>query len=134
MMNRIFRTIAFLFAASLYAVSASAQSTSTSSDDNSDPTYFDFQVDQAVKIRVNRAPAYPENLRSAHIDGQVLVQFVVDERGAAEMSTFKVIKATNPEFAEAVRRAISSTAYSPAEIRGKHVKQLVQQPFVFNAR
>jgi len=130
-MTRILRTIVFLLAASFYAVPAFAQSTSTS--DDADPTYFDFQVDQAVKIRVNRAPAYPEHLRAAHIDGQVLVQFVVDERGAAEMSTFKVVKTTNQDFAEAVRRAVSSTSYSPAEIRGRRVKQLVQQPFIFNA-
>ncbi|CAN5867240.1 hypothetical protein BH11GEM2_BH11GEM2_23120 [soil metagenome] len=86
-----------------------------------------------MKIRVNRAPAYPEHLRNANIDGQVLVQFVVDDRGNAEMNTFKVIKATNNDFADAVRRAISNTAYSPAEIRGRRVKQLVQQPFTFNA-
>jgi protein TonB len=133
-MNKILRTIAFVFAASLYSVSASAQSTTTSDDAAGDQTYFDFQVDQAVKVRVNRAPSYPEHLRIAHIDGQVLVQFVVDERGVAEMNTFKVIKTTNPDFAEAVRRAISNTAYSPAEIRGRRVKQLVQQPFIFNAR
>lgn len=132
-MNRILRSIAFVFAASLYSVAASAQSTSSTSPD-ADQTYFDFQVDQAARVRVNHPPIYPEGLRSAHIDGQVLVQFVVDERGSAEMSTFKVVKTTNQEFAEAVRRAISNTAYSPAEIRGKAVKQLVQQPFVFNAR
>ena len=132
-MNRILRTIAFLFAASLYSAAASAQSTSSHAGDE-DQTFFDFQVDHAVKIRVNRAPAYPENLRSAHIEGQVLVQFVVDERGTADMNTFKVVKTTSPEFAEAVRRAISNTSYSPAEIRGRAVKQLVQQPFIFNAR
>lgn len=131
MLTIILRSIALLFALSIFAVNASAQS-SVNSDD-AEQTYFDFQVDQAAKVRVNRAPAYPENLRSARIDGQVLVQFVVDERGAADMNTFKVIKTTNPEFSDAVRRAISNSAYSPAEIRGRRVKQLVQQPFVFNA-
>jgi protein TonB len=133
-MPRFVRSLAVVLAALLYSVMASAQSTSTSTSEDGDQTYFDFQVDQAAKVRVPRAPAYPENLRAAHIDGQVLVQFVVDERGTADMNTFKVVKATSPEFAEAVRRAISSTAYSPAEIRGRRVKQLVQQPFVFNAR
>ena len=132
-MNRFIRITAFVLAASLTSAVASAQSASTT-DDTNDPTYFDFQVDQAVKVRVNRPPAYPEHLRAAHVEAQELVKFVVDERGAAEMNTFKVVKTTNPEFAEAVRRAVSNTSYSPAEIRGKHVKQLVQQPFLFNAR
>ena len=131
MMTRLLRSIALIFVASLFAVSASAQS--VPSTDDADPTYFDFQVDQPVKVRVNRPPAYPDHLRVAHVDGQVLVQFVVDERGSAEMSTFKVVKSTNQDFTEAVRRAISNTAYSPAEIRGRRVKQLVQQPFVFKA-
>ena len=132
-MTRILRAIAFIFAVSLHSVAASAQSSSSPTDDAADQTYFDFQVDQAVKVRVSRAPAYPEHLRAAHVDGQVLVQFVVDERGAADMNTFKVVRTTNPDFSEAVRRAISNTAYSPAEIRGRRVKQLVQQPFIFNA-
>ena len=128
-MTRLLRSIAFVLIASLFAASASAQS-----DSNTDAeTFFDFQVDQAVKVRVVQRPAYPERLRTANIDGQVLVQFVVDERGSAEMNTFKVIKTSNPEFADAVRRAISNTAYSPAEVRGRHVRQLVQQPFTFSA-
>jgi len=100
---------------------------------DADQTYFDFQVDQSVKIKIVRAPAYPEHLRASNIDGQVLVQFVVDERGVAEMSTFNVIKTTNSDFADAVRRATSNTAYVPAEFHGRRVKQLVQQPFTFNA-
>jgi protein TonB len=133
-MPRFILTIAVVLSALLFSVAARAQSTSSPTSEEGDQTYFDFQVDQAARVRVPRAPAYPENLRSAHIDGQVLVQFVVDERGTADMNTFKVIKTTNPEFVEAVRRAISNTAYSPAEIRGRRVKQLVQQPFTFNAR
>ena len=125
--------MAFVFAASRFSVAASAQSTSSSSAD-ADQTFFDFQVDQVVRVRVKQAPSYPERLRSANIDGQVLVQFVDDERGTAEMNTFKVIKATNPEFADAVHCAISNTSYSPAVVHGRHVKQLVQQPFTFSAR
>jgi len=129
-MTRLLRSIAFVLIASLFAASASAQSASNTDAE----TFFDFQVDQAVKVRVVQRPAYPERLRTANIDGQVLVQFVVDERGSAEMNTFKVIKTSNPEFADAVRRAISNTAYSPAEVHGRHVRQLVQQPFTFSAR
>ena len=132
-MTRLLRSIAFVFAASLFSVTASAQTASNNASD-AEQTFFDFQVDQPVKIRVVHPPVYPEHLRMANIDGQVLVQFVVDERGEAQMSTFKVIKSTQPEFAEAVRRAISNTTYSPAEVRGRKVKQLVQQPFAFNAR
>jgi periplasmic protein TonB len=131
-MTRLLRSIAFVFAASLFAVTASAQTASNGAPD-ADQTFFDFQVDQPVKVRVVHSPVYPERLRAMNVDGQVLVQFVVDESGEAQMSTFKVIKTTNPDFTDAVRRAISNTTYSPAEVRGRRVKQLVQQPFAFNA-
>ncbi len=101
---------------------------------DAEQTYFDFQVEQQVKPRSVRTPAYPERLRSAGVEGQVLVQFVVDESGTAQMSTFKVLKSTDNELTDAVRRAVSASTYIPAEVRGKKVKQLVQQPFIFAGR
>ena len=132
-MSRILRSIAFIFAASFSSVVASAH-TATPAPTAAEQTFFDFQVDHEARVRVVRPPVYPEHLRAANVDGQVLVQFVVDERGVAEMNTFKVIKSTHTDFTEAVRRAISSSSYSPAEIRGHPVKQLVQQPFTFTTR
>ena len=70
-------------------------------------------------------------MRGANIEGQVLVQFVVDERGMAQMSTFKVLKSTDNELTTSVQRAVSSMTFYPAETQGRKVKQLVQQPFRF---
>ena len=111
---------------------ATAQAQVATSD--AEQTYFDFQVEHQVKPRTVRTPVYPERLRAAGVEGQVLVQFVVDESGSAQMNTFKVLKSTDNELTDAVRRAVSSSTYIPAEVRGKKVKQLVQQPFVFAAR
>jgi len=101
---------------------------------NAEQTYLDFQVEQAVKPRTAPAPVYPERLRSAHIEGHVLVQFVVDDHGRPDMGTFKVLKSSDAELTESVKHAVSGMSFFPAESAGQKVKQLVQLPFTFTPR
>lgn len=97
--------------------------------------YFEFQVDTAaLAAGGNAAPKYPPELRSARVDGEVLVQFVVDTTGRAEMSTFKVLKSTNDLFTASVREALPEMRFVPAKVKDRKVKQLAQMPFVFKAR
>jgi protein TonB len=90
-------------------------------------TYFEFQVEKPVV----GAPGYPEILKSAGVEGEVLAQFVVDTSGRAENGSFKVLKTSHELFALAVKNALPGMRFLPAEVGGKKVKQLVQQPFVF---
>ena len=134
-MNRISIVLAVASLAALHAPAARAQAAHASeTSTTADQAFFDFQVDQTVRVKSGKAPVYPDRMRLSNIEGQVIVQFVVDESGAAQMSTFKVLKASDNELAEAVRRAISSSSYFPAEVRGRKVRQLVQQPFKFSPR
>lgn len=129
-MNRTTVRIFLVLAAILLPAVARAQSTTAPEGEQ---TFFDFQVEQAVRVKFARTPAYPERLRQSHVEGQVLVQFVVDEHGLAQMNTFKVLKSTDNELTQSVMRAVSASSFYPAEIQGKKVKQLVQQPYKFNA-
>ena len=95
-------------------------------------TYFEFQVEKPVaQIPGTGSPRYPDALRSSGVEGEVQAQFVVNEDGKAETSTFKVLKATNDLFASAVRSALPNMRFYAAEVGGKKVKQLVQQSFQF---
>lgn len=95
-------------------------------------TYFEFQVEKPVmQAPGSPAPRYPEILKSAGVEGEVLASFVVDTTGRAESGSFKVLHATHDLFASAVRSALPNMVFLPAEVGGKKVKQLVQQPFVF---
>jgi periplasmic protein TonB len=97
-----------------------------------DQTYFEFQVEkQVAPAPGNAGPRYPDMLRSANVEGEVLVQFVVDTTGRVEMGTFKVLKSSHDLFTNSVRQALGSMRFFPAEIGGRRVKQLVQQPFNF---
>lgn len=97
-----------------------------------DSVYFEFQVEKpAEALPGGSRPAYPAALSAAHVEGQVLAQFVVDTAGRVEIGTFKVLEATNVVFADAVQAALPGMRFAPAELHGRAVRQVVQQPFVF---
>ena len=91
-----------------------------------------FEVDvEVVAVAGTIRPQYPEMLRSSGTQGQVIAQFVVNEKGRADSDTFRVLSSTHPQFTAAVNRALPYMRFKPATIRGKPVSQLVQQLFVF---
>lgn len=94
--------------------------------------YFEFQVEKPVMTAAGSvAPGYPQILREAGVEGEVLVSFVVDATGQADTSTFKVIRSTHELFSAAVKQALPAMRFVPAEVGGRKVKQMVQQPFSF---
>lgn len=95
-------------------------------------TFNSFEVDvEVVAIAGTVRPRYPEMLRSSGTEGQVIAQFVVNEKGRADRKTFRVVSSTHTLFADAVERALPQMRFKPAKIGGKPVSQLVQQLFVF---
>jgi protein TonB len=96
-------------------------------------TYFEYQVEKPVMaVPGSPTPRYPDILKSAGVEGEVVVAFVVDTTGRADVSSLKILKSTHELFSAAVRTALPSMRFLPAEVGGRKVKQLVQQPFVFN--
>ena len=95
-------------------------------------TYFEFQVEKPVVPVGQVAPVYPPELQARGVSGQVIAQFVVDETGRVDVATFKVLESTDALFASAVEAALPRMRFEPAVLGGRAVRQLVQQPFVFN--
>ena len=81
----------------------------------------------------NAPPRYPDMLRSANVEGEVLMQFVVDTTGRVLLNDpqTRVLKSSHELFTNSVRQHLSVARYYPAEIGGRKVRQLVQQPFNF---
>jgi protein TonB len=99
---------------------------------NTNQTYFEFQVEKpAESLPDNPKPKYPSVLESSGIAGEVQAQFVVKSDGKADMDSFKVLKSTNELFTQAVKNVLPRMRFSPAQIGGKPVNQLVQQAFQF---
>jgi periplasmic protein TonB len=99
---------------------------------NANQTYFEFQVEKpAEMIQDGTKPKYPSVLETSGIAGEVQAQFVVNSSGKADMDTFKVLKSTNELFTQAIKSYLPRAHFSPAQIGGKPVNQLVQQSFQF---
>jgi TonB family protein len=75
---------------------------------------------------------YPADMRRANKEGVVLTQFVVDEKGVVDLRTFKALQSSDPAFTAAVRQALPTMRFTPAEVGGRAVAQVVQQPFTFS--
>ena len=100
---------------------------------SADQAYFEFQVEKAAAFAPgSAAPRYPDALRKQRVEGEVIAQFVVDASGRPEASTFKVLRSSDERFATAVRSALDGLRFTPAEVGGRAVKQVVQMPFVFS--
>lgn len=99
---------------------------------NTNQTYFEFQVEKpAEMLQDSPKPKYPSVLESSGISGEVQAQFVVKSDGKADMDTYKTLKSTNELFTQAVKNVLPRMHFSPAQIGGKPVNQLVQQSFQF---
>ncbi len=113
--------------------SPSPRPSSADSAARANAPWFDFQVDNAVTMKAGaKGPRYPDALRAAKVEGLVLAQFVVGTDGRADMATFKVLKSDHDDFTASVREALVAMEFEPARVKGRPVKQLLQQPFVFN--
>lgn len=90
------------------------------------------QVEKQVTVLPGAPPPrYPEVLRSSGVEGRVTASFVVDELGRAEEESIRFILSDNRLFEDAVRTALRRMRFTPAEVGGRKVRQLVQMPFVF---
>ena len=99
----------------------------------------------ALTIREPRV-RYPAESRDGGVEGNLILQFVVDTAGRAVMSTVRdVWPSRRPrltgdlaryyeEFVAAAVEAIKDARFEPARIGGCPIQQLVQLPFAFKLR
>lgn len=90
--------------------------------------------DLLMRIVTSGTPRYPESLRQAGLDGRVLVRFVVDTLGRIDMTSVQVLQSTHDLFTRAVRDALESFRFRPAEARGHRVRAMAEMPFEFQIR
>jgi protein TonB len=90
------------------------------------------QVERVARlVPGSGTPQYPEVLRSAGIEGDVDLEFVIDTTGRAELRTVRVVSSTHQRFTDAAVRALTRARFVPAELDGRPVRQLVRMPFGF---
>jgi TonB family protein len=77
-------------------------------------------------------PRYPESLRTAGVEGEVTLEFVVDTSGRMEVGSMRTISSTAQAFVVSACDAVAATRYHPALVAGRRVRQVVRQQFVFS--
>lgn len=83
--------------------------------------YFEFQVERPAEARaVPAAPARPG-------PETAVVQFIVDTAGLVEPSTVKVVDPAMPVSPQ-LKAAVATWRFTPAEVYGCRVRQVVQIP------
>jgi TonB family protein len=74
---------------------------------------------------------YPRTAQLAGVSGSALVQFVVDTAGRAKPGSITCIQATYKDFADAATAVVKTMEFTPAELEGHKIEQLVQYPIDF---
>lgn len=83
-----------------------------------------------------RHPAlrYPELLRQAGIEGDVLVEAVLDTTGAVERASLRVLRSSHALFQADALALVAGSAYRPARANGRAVRVRIAVPVHFALR
>jgi protein TonB len=111
---------------------ATSKGTTAGTESDLNKVFTESEVESPAEKIGGPSPEYPESLRSSGVEGEVMVQFVVNENGRYEGGTLKVLQSSNPAFTAAVKAALPQMRFSPARVGGHKVQQLVQLPFEFH--
>ncbi|MBW7932710.1 MAG: energy transducer TonB [Gemmatimonadaceae bacterium] len=94
--------------------------------------FKEFKLDRPAALTPgSKAPRYPNELRKANVTGSVLAMFVVDTSGRPDVASLKIVRATHPEFVDAVRESLPGHKFLPALVGDRPVRQLVQVRYRF---
>lgn len=74
---------------------------------------------------------YPELLKQAGIEGNVIAQAIVDTTGRIEASSIRILESPNPGFDQPAKDLVLKSLYRPARVYGRAVRVLIQQPIAF---
>lgn len=101
-------------------------------DDIFEDAFSSVEVESAAeRDPTSAAPIYPRHLMELGVEGYAAMRFVVDTLGRVEVGSVRVLDATHPEFAAAVRAAMPLMKFAPARLGDRPVRQLAEQLFRF---
>ena len=76
-------------------------------------------------------PQYPREMSQANIEGEVLLQFVVETDGRVKRQTIEVVRSTHWAFDAPAKAMIAACIFRPGMVRTTPVRVLVQMPLIF---
>jgi protein TonB len=76
-------------------------------------------------------PEYPRMMQQANIEGQVLLQFVVETDGHVTSGSIETMSSSHRAFEGPARDMIARCLFRPGRVRASPVRVLVQMPILF---
>jgi protein TonB len=70
-------------------------------------------------------------MQQANIEGQVLLQFVVETDGHVRAEHIETLSSTHKSFESPARDMIGKCLFRPGRVRANAVRVLVQMPIIF---
>jgi len=97
-----------------------------------DTVYTELQVDTAAaRYDGSAAPPYPPSMLEKRKEGHVIIQYVIDSTGRADLESMMIMESTHDEFSNSVKSTLPFMRFRPAKMGPRKVRQLVQQLFSF---
>lgn len=87
-------------------------------------------LDNAPNARVQLSPDYPFAAKQEGLEGEVVVEFLVEESG--RVSNPRVVRSSNPVFDEPSLRAVLKWHFEPGKRDGRVVRFRMAVPLVFS--
>ena len=75
---------------------------------------------------------YPRRMAVARLRGDVVAQYIVDERGRVPSDSWRPLAFTNDDFLTALRAHLPTMRYQPARLDGRPVCELVRNRVAFD--
>ena len=95
--------------------------------------YDSDTLDQRPGITKRALPDYPDRARRMNVEGQVMVQVVVDKQGMPRNG--QIVRASpTGYFEDAALRAVKRMRFTPGRLKGQVVNTVVMIPFAFRLR
>ena len=93
--------------------------------------YSSAAVEEPPRATSVPALRYPAMLRQRGIEGHVVLQFVVDDRGRVDSESISVVESTNGGFESAAIEVVRRARFQPGRNDGRPVPVQVQQTIQF---
>lgn len=86
-----------------------------------------LDADEPARYLDGPEPVYPPALRQVGVEGSVELRYIVGVDGRAEPGSIQSLRSSNAAFEAPAIEAISRARFRPARLKGRVVRQLVEQ-------
>ena len=90
-----------------------------------------LQIDAPARALNDPAAHFPQSAIDEGRNDDITVQFVVNSSGRADTASLRVLQGGHRDFALAALEALAATRFTPAQIGGCAVPELVQMRYTF---